>query len=123
MKVTCPYCGKDAIKVTGDHIYPHRKDLYAKRFFVCDPCDAYVGCHPNGAPLGRLADKALRKAKTEAHAAFDPSWKSGYMSRTKAYRWLADQLGIQARDCHIGQFDVAMCMKVVEVCALSEEQA
>lgn len=116
MKVTCPYCNQAANSVFGDHIYPHRKDLYSKRFFCCDGCDAYVGCHPDGAPLGRLADKALRAAKMRAHAAFDPSWKSGHMSRAQAYAWLAGQLGLDKKSCHIGMFDVEMCNRVVAVC-------
>jgi len=116
--VVCPYCQRDAVKVTGKEIYPHRPDLYAKTFYECDPCDAYVGCHPGtDTPLGRLADPELREAKQRAHATFDPIWKSGRMSRSGAYSWLASQLGIKKSECHIGMFDVEQCRRVVEVCA------
>lgn len=47
---------------------------------------------------------------------FDPIWKSGQRSRSDAYSWLAHNLGIKKRDCHIGLFDIVMCRKVVEVC-------
>jgi hypothetical protein len=72
----CPYCGKWSEKVSGKVIYSHRPDLYAKVFYRCAPCDAYVGCHPHSErPLGRLADAELRSMKSAAHAAFDPIWR------------------------------------------------
>lgn len=122
-KVTCPYCGCDAELVGGAEIYPHRADLHGQWFWRCAPCVAYVGCHkPNPKmgfdgtqPLGRLANAELRKAKTEAHAAFDPLWKTGKLSRRKAYAWLAGSLGIPISECHIGEFDVTTCARVVSL--------
>lgn len=113
----CPYCGKEAQLVNGDTIYPHRPDLAHLRFYVCQPCDARVGCHPGTArPLGRLANAELRQAKMEAHAAFDPLWRSGLMKRRDAYGWLAERLGIERDQCHIGYMDVVECRRVVEAC-------
>jgi hypothetical protein len=84
---------------------------------MCTPCDARVGCHPGtSTPLGRLANGELRKAKQEAHAAFDPMWKTGIKTRGGAYAWLKDQLNLEKNKCHIGMFDVETCYKVVEVC-------
>ena len=114
VKVTCPYCGDTATLSGGDVIYPHRPDLHHKKFYRCELCDAYVGCHPGTiTPLGRLANAELRKAKTQAHAAFDPLWKTGYMSRSAAYAWLAKCLKLPPEQCHIGMFDVATCEIVV----------
>jgi hypothetical protein len=124
MKVVCPYCDRPAALVTGAAIYPHRPDLFGLKFWQCAPCDAYVGCHKAGAhvdgvisdgtlPLGRLANAALRKAKSAAHAAFDPLWKSRSMKRGEAYRWLARELGISSANCHIGMFDIDACRAVV----------
>ena len=114
MNVPCPYCGKEAKLVFGSTIYPHRKDLFGKRFYLCQPCDAYVGCHPDTAkPLGRLANAQLRKEKMKAHAAFDPLWRRGDMTRTEAYKWLAEELKIAPQNCHIGMFDVGMCKAAV----------
>ena len=114
----CPYCNQEAHQVGGAAIYPHRPDLYAKKFYQCVPCDAYVGCHPGTTtPLGRLANAELRKAKSEAHLAFDPMWKSKKMSRHAAYIWLAAKLGIKPADCHIGMFDAHDCHRVIETCA------
>lgn len=52
--------------------------------------------------MGRLANAETRQLKQAAHAAFDPLWKSGSMSRTKAYAWLRDATGLSERECHIG---------------------
>lgn len=107
---------------TGAQIYPYRVDLHAKQFWVCWACRAWVGCHDDDLtrPLGRLANAELRQAKIAAHAAFDGIWR-GKMRRGAAYRWLAAQLGIDARDCHIGMFDVDQCRRAVEACNRSEE--
>jgi hypothetical protein len=114
----CPYCKKPAECATGADIYLHRPDLSEKKFFVCRPCHAYVGCHAStGKPLGRLANAELRKLKMAAHAVFDPLWKNGCFSRSAAYAWLSDALGISPDECHIGMFDEEQCRKVVDVCA------
>ena len=121
-------CGAFAVLVGGEAIYPHRPDLYHKKFWQCAPCDAYVGCHPpvkaNGkggqgdgtVPLGRLANAELRRWKNSAHRVFDPLWRDGPMRRKQAYQWLAKKLGIEFKDCHIGMFDVQLCKQTVEAC-------
>lgn len=134
---TCPYCSQPAKLVTGKVIYGHRPDLARLFFWQCAPCDAYVGCHRNGdgkQPLGRLANAELRMWKMRAHEAFDPLWKElvekeiealgGHTPkgikqrhRTDAYKNLAQDLGIEMKDCHIGMFDVELCKRVVQVCA------
>lgn len=118
----CPYCGAKAVfHSTSAHVY--RRDYGP--IWACDPCAAWVGCHPGTRkPLGRLADKALRDAKIRAHAAFDPLWKAKIKrdqcskgeARSKGYAWLSQQLGIPPRDTHIGMFDAALCARVVELC-------
>ena len=117
LQVVCPYCMEPAEKVTGEAIYPHRPDLYNKMFYQCEDCEAYVGCHPGtDKPLGRLANAQLRRAKSAAHAVFDPIWKNGSKQRGEAYAWLAAQLSIDKNDCHIGMFDVGTCQRVIEIC-------
>ena len=120
--VLCHYCRNPAELVSGEAIYPHRPDLFSKMFWRCLPCGAYVGCHkPNAGqgdgsrPLGRLANAELRAAKSAAHAAFDPIWQEGIKKRGSAYAWLSDLLKIDPKDCHIGEFDVDMCRRVVSV--------
>lgn len=121
----CDYCHRDAELVTGAAIYPHRPDLFAKYFWRCEPCGAHVGCHPKAKPsgkgglgdgtqpLGRLANAELRRAKSAAHAAFDPLWRSREMKRGDAYAWLADAIGMSGANCHIGMMDIDACRAVV----------
>ena len=113
----CPYCNAEAKLVTGVDIYPHRPDLACLNFWLCTPCDAYVGCHKGSTrPLGRLANATLRHARSRAHAAFDVLWKTKKMRRSEAYLWLANQLGLPFERTHIGEFDEPMCTRVEEVC-------
>lgn len=116
MAPKCPYCHKPSQLVPGNKVY--RSDKFTgKLFYICHPCQAWVGCHPGtDKPLGRLADKQLRDAKMKAHAAFDPIWRENKMKRSTAYAWLAEQLGIDVTKCHIGMFDLEQCERVVEVC-------
>ena len=122
---TCPYCGALATLVTGAQLYARRPDLAERRFWECAGCQAWVGCHtPQGdddpecpRPLGTLADASLRRWRNSAHALFDPIWQSGQMTRSKAYEWLAREMGLPKQRCHIGGFDEAQCKRVVEVCA------
>lgn len=121
--VECPYCGSRASNVTGADIYPHRPDLASKRFFACNPCGAWVGCHPDGKPLGRLANAELRRAKQYVHAAFDPLWRGRKMSRSGAYAWLARALNISTAECHIGMFDVERCRAAYRACIDRRKEA
>jgi len=132
MAVICPYCSQPAELVNGSKIYRHRPDLNFLRFWRCGDCNAYVGCHKQGAryfdasgkpvisdgtaPLGRLANASLREAKQLAHAAFDPIWKDGRMPRRQAYKRLADAMGMPFHSCHIGAFDEDQCTQVAEIC-------
>jgi len=123
MAVVCPYCERNAELVNGNVIYPHRPDLAAKKFWLCPPCDAYVGCHAHGngdRPLGRLANAELRAAKQLAHIAFDPLWHDARPHRNRlrkrAYEWLAGQLAIDPKQCHIGKFDVETCQRATMIC-------
>lgn len=120
--VKCPYCGNNARKATGKEIYPHRKKLWKRKFFICQPCDARVGCHDvkghKWKPFGTMANKELRKLRQRAHAAFDPMWDSegASFTRYQAYGWLGCMMGLERDDTHIGMFNEEQCLKVVRVC-------
>lgn len=120
----CPYCNDKARKAHGTEIYPGYSHLEGKRFWLCKPCDAYVGTHENSnwKPLGRLANKELRSWRMKAHRLFDPLWKGGKMKRQEAYAWLAAKLGIEYKQCHIAHFDVDMCIKVIAVMGGNESK-
>lgn len=112
-KLRCPYCNEPARRTTGAEVYPYRHDLSTKVFYVCWPCDARVGAHADGRPLGRLANAELRRLKMAAHAAFDPLWRSGTLTRKGAYAWLAKAMQLPEAQTHIGMFDEAQCRQVV----------
>lgn len=94
-------CSLNIQFTTNDRIYGRAYGDWPKIYY-CNDCRATVGCHyGTEIPLGRMADRATRQLRTRAHSEFDRLWQSGLMSRSKAYNWLASQLGIAASDCHI----------------------
>lgn len=115
----CPYCQKAAeIYGVSTPGYPYQRDY--GYVWMCRPCDARASCHPKSTrPLGTLSDKRLRDLRHRAHDAFDPIWKRGCrgekMGRPKAYRWLADQMGMSKKDCHISLMTEAQCLLVETV--------
>ena len=117
--VICPYCEQQAKLVDSQIIYGRSYGMA----WLCKPCDAWVGCHKNSkthAPLGRIANAELRDWKKKAHAVFDPLWqrkmRRGKCTKGAAYGWLAKQLEIAVKDCHIGMFNIEKCKKTVEAC-------
>ncbi len=129
MNVFCNYCGHEAKLVGGEVIYPHRPDLHHLKFWSCVPCGAFVGTHADSkrhAPLGGLANAELREWRRRVHKVFDALWRrkmqhdgcSKSQARKAGYKWLAEQLGIQPKNCHIGMFDEKTCAKALDVCGV-----
>lgn len=114
---SCPYCHTPATLVNGLAIYPHRRDLKVRNFYLCRPCDAYVGCHPETTKaLGTLANAELRELRKKAHATFDPMWKAGYFnSRSAAYKWLSAEIG-RTDTVHIGMSGPEQCKLIIQAC-------
>ena len=114
----CPYCGAPMEIRKGSEIYNNPK--CTERLLVCSrypKCDTYTRLQEGtNIPLGIPADGELRKLRSQAHKSFDSVWKQGYMSRTDAYRWMADYLGLRMQDAHIGRFGVYQCKKIIEKC-------
>lgn len=84
-----------------------------------------IGCHPGTTkPLGSLADKPLRMARQDAHAAFDRLWKAKMRrdkvpkptARRAAYKWLGEQMGLPKAKCHIAMMNITQCRHVVAIC-------
>lgn len=117
-RVWCNYCRRPAELYSGREVYPHREDLFQRRFWVCWPCQAWTGCRQEGdlsAPLGPLANEELRQARYEAHQAFETLWKTGEMTREQAYAWLAEALNMDPRLCRINNLNVAECHAAVSM--------
>lgn len=127
----CIECGALAEQVTGEAIYPHRPDLVWRTYYLCQ-CGAYVGTHRGtDIPLGTPAGPETRAARNAAHAIFDPLWEakirrdgcSKKEARGAAYKWLAEQLGINRDACHIAMFDAATARRVMDVVLASRRKA
>lgn len=112
-EVLCPYCGNPAQFVDSSVIFGTSYGM----IWHCQPCDARVGTRRGTTvPLGTLADSELRRARREVHAVFDPIWQGGNVLRHRAYWWLAGQMGIPGKECHVALFDLERCAAAVEAC-------
>lgn len=121
----CPECGQASVLTNGGEIYPKRHDLHEKSFWICRPCDAYVGCHPGTSrALGTPANKALRLLRSDAHAYLDPLWskkklnadtKPLFDSRSAAYKWLGSEMDLTPEKCHIGMMDSAQAQNAINI--------
>ena len=120
----CVECGADAVLDDAQRVYGHGRFTGHKvwRCVKYPHCDTYVGCHPGtDKALGMLAGPSLRAKRKEAHEAFDPFWKSGHMTRTSAYVWLAEKIQIPEKRCHMALLSEDECAKVVAICTKPSE--
>lgn len=124
----CPYCGKGSAFITSSELIYNGRDYGP--LYVCWTCDAYVSVHEGTRnPKGTLANKLLRQARRATHAVLDVLWEDlqpAYpevaapwpalraVARTRAYTWLAAQLGIPFDDCHVAMFDLARCALAIQ---------
>lgn len=98
MQIWCCGCNKkqNAQFVTGQHVYPHRLDLYKLGFWKCPVCGNFVGCHKGTfRPLGCIATPELKRARMSLHAYMDPLWRSGRIKRQKLYGIISRSLGYE----------------------------
>lgn len=112
--VSCPYCGQQAEYVDSAVIYGRSYGMV----YLCRQCDAYVGVHKGtDQPLGRLANRELRRWRNRAHAMFDPLWQKGRFRRRRndAYAWLAEKMGLPKEETHIAMFDIPQCKQVIQI--------
>jgi hypothetical protein len=118
LPVICPYCSEKARLVFGSELYPTHQRLALKQFWVCEPCDARVGLHADGRPLGTMANARLRRMRRRVHDLLDPLWLQHAdkgKARRRAYSRLAHALGIPVEDCHVGEFRDGRCARALEI--------
>lgn len=94
----CRYCGGKIIKSTTRALYPKGSEP----IYLCVNCNAYVGCYPDGSPMGKVANTVLRLKRQETHRIFDRFWREQGWTRSAAYRWLAQNLHLKEHETHIG---------------------
>jgi len=110
----CPYCLSETKIV--DEAFIYGKTYKGRNIYCCvkyPKCDAYVGSHEDGLPLGRLADKRLRGFKNSAHKYFDKIWQEGLKDRSELYSDLSIYLKIPPHFTHIGMFQEHTCKRVI----------
>ena len=83
----CPYCHHTVDK-------NHQK-------YECTHCHAFVRCHDDGRPMGRLANKYLRQLRYDAHQLLDQFWKHDQFTRSQVYQYVAHLLDIPQQQAHI----------------------
>lgn len=124
-QVVCPYCEKPAVLTDSAEIYGRS---YGP-IWLCRPCDARVGCHPDGeTPLGSLAGPRLREMRKAFHVVFDKLWKDAPLSkrqqaRGRWYKELAKRLDLPVAEVHGGQLtEETAPFALAEVEAMRMEQ-
>lgn len=95
---------------------------FERHFYGCTEynrtgCTGSIGAHRDGRPLGIPADGPTKEWRKKAHAALDPLWKEGHVSRGKAYRWLAKKLRVTG-EVHIGEMGINDCRRAIAVVEL-----
>ena len=116
--VECPHCRSNVRIANNSEIYRGRSFGDWPWVYVCEgpECMAYVGMHPYTAiPLGILATEEMREYRKRAKSLFNPIWQNGKRTRTEAYRWLANLMGLEPGDCHFGMFDVQQCKEAIRI--------
>lgn len=123
----CRYCGGVVRLVPAHAVYgmaaAKRLKLQKEKFYQCQNCNARVGCHKGtDRPLGNLANEVLRLKRMETHQVYDAFWKRKGMTRTQAYKWLAEQLQLSESRAHIGSFEMDQCQMVIDLCKKYEKE-
>lgn len=117
---SCRYCGPRHPVFIAHHseIYRGGRSYGDWPYvYLCDCCGAYVGLHPHtDIPLGILADHDLRLARVKSKKRFMEVSDLYGWSRSEAYHWLAQSLGIPVRQCHFAWFDVDDCAIAERAC-------
>lgn len=122
---TCPYCQKKAeLDTSNSRAFGsgHPRPLW-----VCEDCDAYVGCVKGSLlPLGTPGNATTRALRIKAHAVFDVLWRvraerypqygDTREARSLGYAWLAKKLGLNPVTCHIGVMSDADLQRVIDLC-------
>lgn len=108
----CLHCNELAEKVVDVQTRGRRWE--SRVTWVCHRCEAWVGCRRGtDKPLGLPGNSEVRAARRLAHTYFDQLWKSGEMTRTEAYKWLSQVMGLRYQQAHIARFDAEQCRRVV----------
>jgi hypothetical protein len=108
----CPYCKSETKIVTQQEVYGR---VFSENIIIAcknyPHCDAYVGTHSDGTPLGRLAKQKLRLIKKDCKEPFNRLWEIKHMTRSQAYDELSKFLDLDPQLTHFGMFGEQSCIK------------
>lgn len=119
----CDYCGARAVLVRGgDEHYPYRDDHGP--LWLCAACEAWIGIparSTRNVPLGRLANAALRDAKSRLHDVLEPlvagkvrrDRVNPFEARARAIRWVAEELGFDPLPASIHHLSLEQCEQAI----------
>ena len=108
----CPYCNSE-VKL----IYIGKSAKCESGYiYKCLGCGARVSTFPKDKDIavGTLANEETGKLRIEVHKLFDRFWKNN-KERTECYKKLANELGIEESECHIGYFQKDMLLKAQQI--------
>lgn len=116
----CRYCGGVIRCIPARKVYgkaTNRLKMQGQWLYQCQNYNARVGCHRDSKrPLGNVANEVLRLKRVETHQVFDAFWQRQGMTRTAAYKWLAERMELPEERAHIGGFEMDQCRKLVDIC-------
>lgn len=119
----CPKCGRNMVLLESLTLtYPNGQ---LRKFWSCVHypfCDVQHGAHPDGRPVGFPADKKTRRARVDAHEAFDALWRDLGKTRAEGYKLLQEITGLPEAEAHIGMFSYEQCAALVAALELFKKK-
>ena len=111
-KLDCPDCGHPLILKESPYGL-----FYGCSRYGATGCKGSHSANADGTPMGIPADEKTRGLRKAAHNAFDPLWNGDetvFDSRSAAYHWMQQAMGLNVEDAHIAKFDGPTCVRLVE---------
>lgn len=117
--LACPECGSPMELAFSDRF--RYRDGRRRPFYRCykwPECTGYHGAHPNGAPLGKPANKETRTLRSQVHAELNKlfPWKTK-KGRRATNRWLLEH---NFGDGHVGAMDAVECRTALSILTLKK---
>ncbi len=104
-RTTPCYCGSTATLRSNALLY-NGKEYGNGKAYICNRfpvCRGNVGTHPDGRPLGFIADPKTKELRIKVHAKIDPIWQDAGLEgkhrkrkRAAVYGWMSAIMGIQS---------------------------
>lgn len=109
----CPEPGCDGMLVLKRSKYG---PFYGCEYWATTRCPGSHSAHKkDGSPMGVPATAKVKRARNNAHRAFDALWNGPrrLMKRKAAYRWMRRTMKLSKDEAHIAMFDERLCAQLV----------